>query len=185
MRHLIIGDLTTEAVTQSLRRGKVTCEGPQRRARSSGPSTACPSNTPSLLAYFLPVLWLEAGSQRLLFLTLYLLGLTYTNPLHRKPQKEPAHFPRAQKEAKLLVSPNDLGSHKHVTHSTVHSKPPDPDECPFHLCEAGKESNSRRWPVLKSEGDRAQKCAGSFLGVSTSSNHRYSLEFTGHRTISM
>ena len=142
MCHLVIGDLTTEAVTQSLSGGKVTREGPQQRARSSGPSTGCPSNTPSLLAYFLPVLRLEAGSQRLLLLTLHLLGLTYTNPHHRKPQKEPAHFPRAQKEAKLLFSPNDLGSYKHVTHSTFHLKPPDTDKCPFHLCEAGKESNT-------------------------------------------
>ena len=142
MCHLVIGDLTTEAVTQSLRGGKVTREGPQQRARSSGPSTGCLSNTPSPLAYFLPVLRLEAGSQRLLLLNLHLLGLTYTNPNHRKPQKEPAHFPRAQKEAKLLFSPNDLESYKHVTHSTVHSKPPDTDECPFHLCEAGKESDT-------------------------------------------
>ena len=100
--HLVIGDLTTEAVTQSLRGGKVTCEGPQQRARSSGHSTACLSNMPSLLAYFLPVLQLEAGSQRLLLLPLHLLGLTYTNPHHRKPQKEPAHFPRAQKEVTVL-----------------------------------------------------------------------------------
>lgn len=157
------GDLITEAATQEPAWGRWHAKGLSRRASSSGHSTACLLTclTAGLFHRFLVA---RSGKPVTSAPSPPPLGLTYTNPHHSETPERTSPFPKSSEGSrKLLHLPNDLGSYSHAAHPLSHSKPPGTDECLFHLCEAGKESDTLEGGLSWSQREtELQKCH-SFL----------------------